>query len=455
MTVGIVLTDVEKEAKEYFLNVFTALHKLCDVGTGANLETRLPPWFDAVKFKRGQQFYRDNRFGILQATFCSQAVLLADPKGLRILEHTGKSSTTETARKRYASTFVHMTDWYESELAPGSRSWKSLSLVRRMHLGASNSASKRNLGFINQVEIALTTFGFLGFPLVRPHLLGIRYDNREDRESFVHMWSVLGFMIGLEDQYNMCLHRLEVVEMICHMLLRYIFLPSLQLETPLFRQMVGAIVDAFTGYMPFTSYESVMFLTKRLVGVPGYQYAVDMEKEQICRRLLSMDELDGMLRNMESKDGYRQVIEMYRAKFSDKIRLYHVKDLYCASLSDINQNFLESSEGIDGTYRKLPTEEPDSELSVEEMRQNSSNKHLRELLGLKQNQELVVTRIEDDSEWSMYLNDDKLKLLSTRGQMNVKFTIQSLNRCYSTIGRFTNEWALSFILYRIKRLTGK
>uniref|UniRef100_A0AAG5D2Q8 ER-bound oxygenase mpaB/mpaB'/Rubber oxygenase catalytic domain-containing protein n=1 Tax=Anopheles atroparvus TaxID=41427 RepID=A0AAG5D2Q8_ANOAO len=348
-----------------------------------------------------------------------------------------------------------MTDWYESELTPGSRSWKSLSLVRRMHLGASNSASKRNLGFINQVEIALTTFGFLGFPLVRPHLLGIRYDNREDRESFVHMWSVLGFMIGLEDQYNMCLHRLEVVEMICHMLLRYIFLPSLQLETPLFRQMVGAIVDAFTGYMPFTSYESVMFLTKRLVGVPGYQYAVDMEKERICRRLLSMDELDGMLRNMESKDGYRQVIEMYRAKFSEKIRLYHVKDLYCASLSDINQNFLESSEGIDGTYRMLPTEEPDSELSVEEQRQNSSKKHLRELLGLKQNQELVVTRIEDDSEWSMYLNDDKLKLLSTRGQMNVKFTIQSLNRCYSTIGRFTNELALSFILYRIKRLTGK
>uniref|UniRef100_A0A182IL11 ER-bound oxygenase mpaB/mpaB'/Rubber oxygenase catalytic domain-containing protein n=1 Tax=Anopheles atroparvus TaxID=41427 RepID=A0A182IL11_ANOAO len=606
MTVELELTNEEKVAKEYFLNMFTALHKPCDVGTGANLETRLPPWFDAVKFKRGQQFYSDNRFGILQASFCSLLMLMADPKGLHILEHTGKSSTTEAARKRYVSTLVHMTDWYESELAPGSKSWKSLSLVRRMHLSASNSASnrnigfinqmemaltsfgfmgfplirphllgirydnredreafvhlwavlgfmlgiedqyniclhrlevfkrgqqfysenrsgiqqasfcsllvlladpkglrisehtgmsgtteaarrryastlvhmtdwyeselapgsrswkslsrvrrmhlsvsnsasKRNLGFINQSEIALTSFGFMGFPLVRPHLLGIRYDNREDREAFVHLWAVLGFMLGVEDQYNMCLYRLEVVEVICQMLLRYIFLPSLQLETPLFRQMVITIVDAFADYMPFTSYESVMFLTRRLVGVPGYQYMVDMEKEQICRRLLSMQELDGVLQYMETRDGYRQAIEI------DKVRLYHVKDLNSPSLNAINQNFLTSIESIGGPY----TEKSNNELSIEELRQNSSKKHLRELLGLKQNQELVVTLIENDSEWSTYLNDDKLKQLSERDQMYVKITIQSLNWCYSTIGRFVNEWALSFILYRIKQLRGK
>lgn len=99
----------------------TAINVPCDVGTGAELDIHLPAWFDEAKFKRGQKFYTDNRFGILQANFCSLLVLLADPKGLRILEHTGKSSTTETARKRYVSTFIHMSDWYECELVPGSK----------------------------------------------------------------------------------------------------------------------------------------------------------------------------------------------------------------------------------------------------------------------------------------------------------------------------------------------
>uniref|UniRef100_A0A182NJS2 DUF2236 domain-containing protein n=1 Tax=Anopheles dirus TaxID=7168 RepID=A0A182NJS2_9DIPT len=440
------LTDEEEEAKYYFTHLFDALNKPCDVGTAADLETHLPSWFDEDKFKRGQKFYTENRFGILQANFCSLLVLLADPKGLRILEHTGKSSTTETARKRYVSTFLHMSDWYECELEPGSRSWKSLTQVRRMHLSASNSAKKRTLGFISQPEMALTTFGFMGFPLVRPHLLGIRYDNRDDREGFVHFWAVIGFMLGVDDDYNMCLHRLEVVEMICYMVMRYVFVPSLQLETPLLRQMVGAIVDAFTPYMPFVSYESVMFLTRRLVGIPGYQYSVDMKKEFLCRPIITREELDKVTDYMETRDGYRQVKAMYRAIFTDKLRLYTVKELP----DEINQNYLETTAaGMNGTYTKLSGEDGDDQ------RLKAAELQLRELLGLKHNQQLIITEVEDEREWSTYMNDSKLKQLSARDQTNVRVTAQTLNLCYTTIGRFANETTLSFILYRIRRLQAK
>uniref|UniRef100_A0A182T9K7 DUF2236 domain-containing protein n=1 Tax=Anopheles maculatus TaxID=74869 RepID=A0A182T9K7_9DIPT len=363
------LTEEEQEAKQYFMTLFAAFGKPCDVGTGADLEARLPTWYDEVKFKRGQKFYSDNRFGILQANFCSLLVLLADPKGLRILEHTGKSSTTETARKRYVSTFVHMSDWYECELVPGSRSWKSLSQVRRMHLSASNSATKRNLGFISQPEMALTTFGFMGFPLVRPHLLGIRYDNREDREAFIHFWAVIGFMLGVEDAHNMCLFRLEVVEMICHVVIRYVFIPALQLETQLLRHMMGAIVDAFIPYMPFLSYDSIMFLTRRLIGVPGYQYALDLKKEFICRPLLTKEELDATVEYISPRDGYRQVEAMYRAIFTDKLHIYTVKEL----TDEINANYLETStNGANGTYTKIAADE-------DPQQQKTSEQQLREL----------------------------------------------------------------------------
>lgn len=81
-----------------------------------------------------------------------------------------------------------------------------------MHLIASKSALKNKVGFIPQCSMAMTQFGFMGYALVRPHMLGIKHDNVEDREAFVHLWAVLGYMLGIKDVFNMCLHPLEVVE---------------------------------------------------------------------------------------------------------------------------------------------------------------------------------------------------------------------------------------------------
>lgn len=82
-----------------------------------------------------------------------------------------------------------------------------------MHLLASKASLKKGNQIIVQTEMTLTQFGFMGYALVRPHLLGIKHDNNEDRESFVHFWAVIGCMLGIEDQFNMCLFELEVVQM--------------------------------------------------------------------------------------------------------------------------------------------------------------------------------------------------------------------------------------------------
>lgn len=81
-----------------------------------------------------------------------------------------------------------------------------------MHLVASKSSLEKKVGFIPQGSMSMTAFGFMGYALVRPHMLGIRYDNDDDREAFVHLWAVLGHMLGIKDHYNMCLHPLDVVE---------------------------------------------------------------------------------------------------------------------------------------------------------------------------------------------------------------------------------------------------
>lgn len=82
-----------------------------------------------------------------------------------------------------------------------------------MHQFASKAAEAKGFGNIPQTAMSVTVFGFLGYALIRPHLLAIRNDNDEEREGFVHLWAVIGSMLGIKDEFNMCLHRLEVVEM--------------------------------------------------------------------------------------------------------------------------------------------------------------------------------------------------------------------------------------------------
>lgn len=99
---------------------------------------------------------------MLDSNFCGLLTLLSDPKGLKILSSTQRSNTPEAAKKRYVSTIMHIISWYETDLSPGSKSWASLNQVRRMHLLASNSSNAKNIGFMSQAEVALTTFGFMG-----------------------------------------------------------------------------------------------------------------------------------------------------------------------------------------------------------------------------------------------------------------------------------------------------
>ena len=81
-----------------------------------------------------------------------------------------------------------------------------------MHLHASRSALKNGTGMIPQTAMAMTNFGFMGYAIVRPHMLGIKHNNDEDREGFVHLWAVIGSLLGIKDEFNMCLLPLEVVE---------------------------------------------------------------------------------------------------------------------------------------------------------------------------------------------------------------------------------------------------
>jgi hypothetical protein len=93
-----------------------------------------------------------------------------------------------------------------------SRSWESIKKVRKMHQFASRASCAKGYMNISQAAMSMTAFGFMGYALIRPHLLGIHVKREEDREDFVYFWAVIGSMLGMKDEFNMCLHPIDVVE---------------------------------------------------------------------------------------------------------------------------------------------------------------------------------------------------------------------------------------------------
>lgn len=48
--------------------------------------------------------------------------------------------------------------------------------------------------------MALTQFGFIGYALARPNEIGVYKATREELEGLIHIWKVVGYILGVEDK---------------------------------------------------------------------------------------------------------------------------------------------------------------------------------------------------------------------------------------------------------------
>jgi hypothetical protein len=58
---------------------------------------------------------------------------------------------------------------------------------------------------VNQFTLAVTQFGFIGFLVLNPESVFV-YDGSEgDLQAFLHLWAIIGYTLGIDDAYNICL----------------------------------------------------------------------------------------------------------------------------------------------------------------------------------------------------------------------------------------------------------
>ncbi|KAK5647737.1 hypothetical protein RI129_002629 [Pyrocoelia pectoralis] len=227
-------------------------HTVCDDSyQGYEDRETLPPFYDEEKFKKGQEFYRKHMFAMFVAKFFGLLTVIATPTILKILVFTNMSSGPLTAYKRYLATVYHMCVWYENDFKPGSKLWDSINKVKSMHCSASRRHCTAAGQRILQKDMGITQFGFMGFAVAVPEKVGIHNASKEELESFIHLWRVIGYIIGMDDKYNICKDTLEETREICESLINNIFIGNITTKSADYEQLANALINGMWAMQPF------------------------------------------------------------------------------------------------------------------------------------------------------------------------------------------------------------
>ncbi|KXJ78460.1 hypothetical protein RP20_CCG004567 [Aedes albopictus] len=232
----------------------------------------LPEWYDEAKFKHAQNFYRRNAYALVVVALYGLVASMALPSILSVLMFTKRSSSVLTAYRRYMATILHFVGWYTEELKPGTKYWKSLEFVRRAHSTTSRRANSKSPGMIiSQRDMVIVQFSFVGYVVLSPRMLGIQY-NTEDMEAFVHFWRVMGYMLGIEDRFNVCTADLPSTRNRMQQVRDLVIQPGLATTVGEdFRRMTRYMLDGMWYFNVFVNPDATLYFTYRLSGVPGYK----------------------------------------------------------------------------------------------------------------------------------------------------------------------------------------
>lgn len=103
--------------------------------------------------------------------------------------------------------------------------------------------------------------------------MGIQY-TKEDLDAYCHFWRVIGYMLGIKEEYNLCTDDSATTLPRVRAVRSQIYVDALSSPTKTFDKMSRAVVDGLWCFNPFLDYDAVMFFTSMLANVPGHSYSL-------------------------------------------------------------------------------------------------------------------------------------------------------------------------------------
>ncbi len=225
-----------------------------------------PKWLDMDRFRKGQTFIQKNIFANLMFLHFSLIVGFSVNNLLQALVFTNQSDTPIKSMKRYIMTGKHLIWWYTENVweYPNGVAHKSIKLVRSMHkrVAKSMKTTYTDKLHMSQYDMSSVQCGFITAVILYGKRIGIKY-TEADMENFIYFWRCLGYLLGINDKYNICKGSHKETYEFCKDFETKILIPSLQNPPAHFQRMAKAYCDGMNiliGYRLNTVEASVTFM---------------------------------------------------------------------------------------------------------------------------------------------------------------------------------------------------
>lgn len=214
---------------------------------------------------------------------CGLIMALAIPSIRRILIATNQSSTPKSSYHRYFRIFLHIRALQDFDFETNPKAWKSVCMINKVHRISSKASDNLNCGRINQKDMAMMQFAFMGLITLKSKLLGITTTN-EYLESMIHFWRTIGYLMGMNDKYNLCTDSWETTKPRLEILLHKLYEPYLKTLDEEFLSLARNVISALRCSNPFLTFDAFLYFIKRLAGCPGYEYLKSDYKDHVIEK---------------------------------------------------------------------------------------------------------------------------------------------------------------------------
>jgi len=264
----------------------------------SDLSFPLLHWVNPYLIREGQSFFRRNFDSVLFAHFVGLITVFSYKPVASVLLRTGGTHVKYNSRMRYLSTILHLRRWYESDLLRKSaKGANDVYMVRKLHSKVLEllfsedacliddedllltdeqedllKALQKDLEdvdcselpdnfnsydpnvLMSQLDMVLVQYAFMGFIASSPERFGIH--DRMGLTGFIHIWAVIGTLLGIEDRFNLGLHQ----DHQCLALIREnIFLPCISTLDEGIIQLWQGMIDGVSKYAPFLKLKPILF----------------------------------------------------------------------------------------------------------------------------------------------------------------------------------------------------
>ncbi|CAG7723218.1 unnamed protein product [Allacma fusca] len=284
--------------------------------------TDFPCWFDVDLARIGQEFARRHFGQLFISNTLASILLFTHPQIQPVLLLARADDTLKQRTKGDLATAQQIFLWYQADVL--SPEWfQSVQNIRKIHSSVAAQIKTRNNTNIhnpdnppdhwrnfqrdekmweafyldlkqldtpkvrerlvpfkfsspykfNQYLLLITHWFFAGLPVLNPRQLGISNHTERDLQGFLHLWSVIAYNVGLEEEFVFCKGTLDQWKE-CIEYLKYFFvthylphLLNMNLEAELLIQGQAEVIKQFVPGIPLEFW--LITLLENHLNVPG------------------------------------------------------------------------------------------------------------------------------------------------------------------------------------------